>query len=321
MAISRVEIKDFLVFKGEFAVDFCPGVNIIIGANGTGKTTLLREMYYVVSRKPHYLSDELAVAEKAGITYSQLDNYTWGQLSNYTWSELSGKTPNALVCFDENEIASSVFIPEKDILEHSRGLLPFIEEKQTGFGRVYKNLLIGAMDVPTNYQTESQQRMRNSIIDIIGGEVEYDNNSGEFITIRTDGTRIPFTYEASGYKKLGLLGLFVKCGKLTEGTVLFWDEPENSLNPENIPVLANILLELSRNGVQIFLATHSELFASYINVSKGKQDVVMFYSLYKDGDGVNADINDSFEWLNPNNLNDEPVKLYELRLDKVFGNE
>ena len=42
MAINRVEIKDFLVFKDEFALDFCSGVNVIIGGNGTGKTTLLK---------------------------------------------------------------------------------------------------------------------------------------------------------------------------------------------------------------------------------------------------------------------------------------
>jgi ABC-type multidrug transport system ATPase subunit len=33
------------VFKGEFAADFCTGVNVFIGGNGTGKTTLLKEMY------------------------------------------------------------------------------------------------------------------------------------------------------------------------------------------------------------------------------------------------------------------------------------
>jgi ATPase involved in DNA repair len=37
MAINRIEIKDFLVFKGEFAANFCPGVNVLIGATVRGK--------------------------------------------------------------------------------------------------------------------------------------------------------------------------------------------------------------------------------------------------------------------------------------------
>jgi len=45
MAINRVEIKDFLLFKGEFATDFGTGVNVLIGGNGTGKTTLMKVMY------------------------------------------------------------------------------------------------------------------------------------------------------------------------------------------------------------------------------------------------------------------------------------
>ena len=45
MHIDRVEIKGFLLFKEEFSVGFCPGVNVLIGGNGTGKTTLLKVMY------------------------------------------------------------------------------------------------------------------------------------------------------------------------------------------------------------------------------------------------------------------------------------
>jgi predicted ATP-dependent endonuclease of OLD family len=58
MPINRVEIKGFLVFKREFATDFCPGVNIIIGGNGTGKTTLLRILYSASNKESlsHYFS-------------------------------------------------------------------------------------------------------------------------------------------------------------------------------------------------------------------------------------------------------------------------
>jgi len=46
----------------------------------------------------------------------------------------------------------------------------------------------------------------------------------------------------------------------------------------------------------------------------------MFYSLYKNGERINVDSNNRFEWLNPNKLTEEPVKLYESKLGKVFGN-
>ncbi|MDR2705546.1 MAG: ATP-binding protein, partial [Planctomycetaceae bacterium] len=46
MAIHRVEIKDFLVFQDEFTADFCSGVNVLIGGNSTGKTTLMKTLYW-----------------------------------------------------------------------------------------------------------------------------------------------------------------------------------------------------------------------------------------------------------------------------------
>jgi AAA15 family ATPase/GTPase len=51
--ITRVEIKDFLVFKDEFTADFCSGVNVLIGGNGSGKTTLMKILYAVCSIIDH----------------------------------------------------------------------------------------------------------------------------------------------------------------------------------------------------------------------------------------------------------------------------
>jgi len=75
--------------------------------------------------------------------------------------------------------------------------------------------------------------------------------------------------------------LLVTSGQLESGSVLFWDEPENSLNPALVPVLVDILLELSRNGVQIFIATHDYNFARYFDIRKDKSITVMFHNLSK----------------------------------------
>jgi predicted ATPase len=291
MAINRVEIKDFLVFKGDLAIDFCPGVNVIIGGNATGKTTLLKVMY------------------NKTLLHGRKDI-----VSDFDGSSID-------VQFGNEHYENSVFIPEKDILEHAKGLLTFIEQKQTGFSQIYKDVLVNAQDIPTQKQSETQQKIGKMIAGIIGGTVHWDKGDGSFYTIKTDGSRIPFASEASGFKKLGLLGILISSGRLENNSILFWDEPENSLNPELVPVLVDILLELSRNGVQIFLATHSEILASYFNMNCKDGDSIMFYSLYKDeNEQIKADSGDRFDLLNPNNLTAEPVKLYEQELEKRFGN-
>jgi AAA15 family ATPase/GTPase len=184
---------------------------------------------------------------------------------------------------------------------------------------VYKDILIAAQDVPTQVQSEMQKKIGNKITTIIGGDVQWDKNEGSCYTVRTDGTKILFANEASGYKKLGFLGLLVACGQLNPGTVLLWDEPENSLNSELLPTLVDILLELSRNGVQIFIATHSEIFSSYFAVNRQKDDRVMFFSLCKEGERIKANVSDRFDLLEPNNLTSEPVKLYEKEIERGLG--
>jgi AAA15 family ATPase/GTPase len=323
MAINRVEIKDFLVFKGEFAMDFCPGVNVLIGANATGKTTLMKAMYAICRHYPRLrLSNEREFWEgKASFNFAYVLN-----TNNYFPDDQDNGFDNDLILEDninhvrftsytktheiksqirliyEDFSGSSIYIPEKDILEHAKGLLTFIEQKQTGFSPIYKNVLINAQDIPTQIQSETQQKVGKMIIDTIGGVVRWDKGEGSFYTLRTDGVRIPFANEASGYKKLGFLGLLVTSGQLEKGSVLFWDEPENSLNPELLPVLVDILLELQRGGVQIFLATHNYYLARYFDVRKDKNIPVMFHNLSKADDGQIL-CRSSREYLKlPNNL-------------------
>ena len=309
MAIKKVEIRDFLVFKGEFAADFCSGINVFIGGNGTGKTTLLKCLY---GFKRSYA--QLVTNDGKNIVTN--DNMALVAIIETKAGKYVREWGNAII---DDEIKNCVYIPEKDILEHAKGLLTFIEQKHTGFSPIYKDILISAQDVPTLKQSEIQKAIGQKIVDIINGSIHWDKGDGSFYTLKTNGSRIPFANEASGYKKFGFLGLLVSSGQLEPGTVLLWDEPENSLNPELIPKLVDILLELSRNSVQIFIGTHSELLASYFAVNREKNDKVQFMSLYKDREQIKVDISERFDLLEPNNLTAEPVKLYEKEIEKGLG--
>jgi AAA15 family ATPase/GTPase len=310
MAISRVEIKDYFVFKGEFTVDFCPGINIIIGGNATGKTTLLKLIYATTQHTvPGIYSDSNYGVKGEGTIYDDK-----GSSAIIKGSFMGGGTIKV----------ASVYIPEKDILEHSKGLLSFIEKKENGFSQIYKDVLINAMDSPTIEKTDVQKAVLKKIYGTISGEVRYDKDDGNFYTLKSNGDRVPFSYEASGFKKLGLLGLLVTSGQLESGTILFWDEPENSLNPELIPVLVGILLELQRGGVQIFIATHSGHFARYFDVNRNSNDEVMFYNLYKDGETIKSNNSAKYTELSPNIIEKADETFFNAVIAKamrVDGNE
>ena len=354
MAINRIELKDFLVFKGEFTSDFCSGVNVFIGGNGTGKTTLLRAMYAVQERSGNindfnhfvgyfrgpFLKEEgdkiYDSIQKVLLTHS--DGKIYGYLSNndnirrylsnsekriaYNIDDEDDGEKRIFVNIGEFDIKErggifqSVYIPEKDLLSNSRKLPESVEYGNLQFTRC-------EIDLIKKSRVAAQKPLQplvKKIHEIIGGVV---TNDGEDFYVKRDGieTPIPFSMEASGYRKFGLLATLIRNEQIKSGATLFWDEPENSLNPELIPVLVNILLELSRNDVQIFIATHSELLASYFSVNQQQGDNVMFFSLYKDEQGqIKADANSRFDLLYQNKLTEEPVKLYKKQIEKGLGN-
>ena len=94
---------------------------------------------------------------------------------------------------------------------------------------------------------------------------------------------------------------------------MFWDEPEANLNPKMIPIIVDILLELARHGVQIFLATHDYNLMKSFSVKKKESDKVAFFSLYKpeQGGGVICEREDDYNLLEHNSIIEANIKLLE----------
>ena len=44
MAIKKVQLTNFTVFESE-TIEFCEGINVFIGENGTGKTHIMKLIY------------------------------------------------------------------------------------------------------------------------------------------------------------------------------------------------------------------------------------------------------------------------------------
>ncbi|MDR1537298.1 MAG: ATP-binding protein [Clostridiales bacterium] len=292
MAINRVGIKDFMAFKGDFACNFRPGVNIFIGGNGTGKTTLLKCLY--IAMEVFNTQKRIEQNQKhnfAGDYFLNLDaeSYSFTCCNpDVDWRKGAGQIEKYVHCTvdDANSVKSGnhIFIPAKDILEHSKGLLALNNKREIPFDQTYIDILSNAEIGETHTATPNASKALDAIKKVIGGEVLYENDT--FYIVSEKG-KTPFSLEASGYRKLGLLWKLLRNGLLEKGSALFWDEPENSLNPEIIPVLVDVLFELRRGGVQVFIATHSYSLARWFDVkrSENSSGEIMFYNLSKSSNG------------------------------------
>ena len=147
--ISRLHLKNFIAFA-DLGIDFSPGINIVIGENGTGKTQLLKAILALSGPAAHGEQAGEQLARKLCRLYHPLSNQVGelrrtgargeAQLSATFASgqeiaaQFSGSATGAKVSANTNgEAAPAIFIPTKEVLSLVRGLtaeqphLPTIE--------------------------------------------------------------------------------------------------------------------------------------------------------------------------------------------------
>lgn len=130
-----------------------------------------------------------------------------------------------------------------------------------------------------------------------------------------------FNLVSEGLRKLALLGKLIKNGTLERGSILFWDEPEANINPKYIPVLAELLLMLEQEGVQILVSTHDYFLSKYIEVKRRKDSQVQYISLYRDEtDKIQCETASAFDSLENNAILDTFRQLYREEIGALAQN-
>lgn len=136
--ISSLQLKNFGAFT-DLAIDFSPGINIIIGENGTGKTQLLKSILALCGQEAHGEKADEQLARKLCRLYHPLSGQV-GELRragtrgdavlravfasgqeitvrfNGTASQVKVSTSAG------GELAAANFIPTKEVLSLVRGL-------------------------------------------------------------------------------------------------------------------------------------------------------------------------------------------------------
>ena len=341
MAIQNISIKNFTVFK-DVNIDFCEGVNVFIGENGTGKTHLLKILYlasFYNSSNPKYLHTlsslfgrffnvkdcelfNTVAGEAEQIPLSMSFAFKVNEKTNEVIENKFRHTNPSLIVVDTEVIKTPTFIPAKEVLSMANLTRVSDDYKSTlDIDVTLTEIIRKAKNLVPDRPSELAVKLADKIAHEIKGTVEFDEKTQAFWINKYDGSRISFGSEAEGYKKLGLLWQLIMNKNITEDTVLLWDEPEANLNPKLIPVIVDMLMELSKHGVQIFIATHDYFFARYLEVRKSSEDKVIYHALYKSDefDGVMCESQEKFAALDNNSIITQSINLYKEEVKKVMG--
>ena len=108
--------------------------------------------------------------------------------------------------------------------------------------------------------------------DVIGGKIAI-SESGD-LSFQENGRSFPLPVTALGIANLGILALLIERKVLDKNVLIFIDEPEAHLHPAWQVVMAEALFELSRQGANVVLATHSVDILKWleVHVKKNPED-------------------------------------------------
>lgn len=348
--LEKLELTNFTGFE-KLDITFSAKINVIVGENGTGKTHLLKAAYALCAgaplfkNKPHLSDEELeaALTTKLLRLFMPLDDKL-GKLhrqgateqANFTARFFQGEKCSATFFNNSKTLAiqsqsnykkfqnEAVFIPTKEVLSFMKGFNSLYEKYGLSFDQSYQDvcLLLDLPEIrPENLHEKSKWAMEQ-IEKVCGGRFVF--YGGGKVTFKTEHAEYSANAMAEGFRKAGMLARLLETGAIQPGVSgpLFWDEPETNMNPKLMKLLVEILLELSRNGQQIILATHDYVLLKWFDLlmDKGKEDHVRFHALYRDNEGrVQVDTVDDYRAITPNAIADTFNELTKEQVNKKMG--
>lgn len=338
MPLNRISLKHFTVFE-QLDIELSDGLNVFVGANGKGKTHIMKVLYSACqSADPKvafnqkivrcFLPDDHRIARlvsrKPGNTDAVV-RVSGSSLSGDEAKILSAKFNTKTKKWDASvtgedgweklfQDMTSTFIPAKEILSNAYNLNAAVEKNNISFDDTYLDIVNSAkIDISMGKNPASRRKLLNQLEDIIDGKVFFDRNKDEFYL--TQGkSKLEFNLVAEGIRKIALIWQLVKNGTLERGSILFWDEPEANINPIHLSIIAEILLTLQRNGVQVFISTHDYILAKYIEIRSKNEDNVAFFSFYSEDETVQCEENQKFSQLKNNPI----MSAFDALLDEVY---
>lgn len=269
---------------GDREFTFSPKLNVITGESGSGKTHLLNVIYAALigNRRcslsmKHYatkvtealidvflvdkIGDLVNLEEKnASVHVSMMHEAYDAHFSFGKKSELVKiiKQPSEKISL------VPVFIMPTKVLHLSPWFNSFYVNYKLNIEHMIYNTLNLCCVPPLKNIPEEIEKISNKINEIINGRYEMDMKDGRFYLVRGKH-RIPSALCSSTEDFFGVLQLLIENGALIYRDIkgiLIIDKPELVISKEYQEALTEILLDLSKMGIQIFVASN------FINLSK-----------------------------------------------------
>ena len=289
------------------------GLTVIAGENDTGKSTVGKALFMILHHLNHVLLIRHIKKEKGNtpLTIDILKKYDLLQQSKdisqlprlvfanqITGAEIELKYDNSNLSFE---------IIEDNSIKATDSFVLDLDEKQ--------NILVVETPLVWNFtdffrdtaQVESQMRIeldypylmkdlnfklhiknasngfdiKDKLTSLMGGEFKKDEMGRYYFD--KQGQRIELVNTATGIKTFGIFQVLSQNNYLNKDTVLVLDEPEVHLHPKWQLKMAEIIVELVKNGVKVLVNSHSPYMIEALERYGKKEKINQDFYLAEDG--------------------------------------
>jgi hypothetical protein len=312
MAVTRLELEQFGPFESG-QLDLVPGVNVLLGANATGKTFATKALYAVIKSLAGEGAPGVPPREAVRAKLAAVFRPDDGDIGRLVLRGFGG-SPRARIGIDLDDRKTPVRVtistrgsqavsnltypgsrqrPPRQTrgsqVEPPIGLPAlFLPSREVlamyeGFVAAYQNRELSFdetyFDTAVALSAAALRGPRPGALRKVADRLEEEIGG----KVRLKGPRFYVTGAqgqleahllAEGVRKVASVVHLIANGALRQGGLLVWDEPESNLHPRLAEVVVECLLALAEGGVQIVVATHDYLVADAISRANEYRDVL-----------------------------------------------
>lgn len=329
--IKNVEMSSYGPIEYLSCGEKLQNINLIIGENGSGKTFFLKALYSAMRTIEQYQRDkepktdkdllfdalywtfearslgDLVKKGKSMLTFSMVSNE--GECFGYNFGTSTQKAIQNLTNSFRPTTVNSLFIPAKEIVTIQDIILKtYDEDRAFGFDKTYVDLARALSKTLRGRNYKEFSIARKSLYDAIGGKMAYDTVTKEWIFRDKERREIQINLTSEGTKRLAILDSLLGIHYLTRNSVVIIDEAEANLHPSMIGKFLEILIQLAKAGLQIFISSHSYFVIKKLYILAHKNRLSIPVISFDNGKVTMSDLSAEMP---DNPIINESIRLYE----------
>ena len=346
--LKSLEVRSFTAF-GKAELEFANALNVFVGENGTGKTHLLKLPYTVMATsadggkrgdgtKPTKGPLQRDIAQKLMQVFrpESLGRLTRRQRGrnrcqvelqfdhaphtvSFSFASQNKSEVSIDSCPDEWLYKAPVLLPAHELLTIYPGFVSVYDSHHLQFDETWRDtcLLLGAATLKGSREKRAD-RLLGPLEKQMGGRIILDPNGRFYLKLPGVGN-LEAHLVAEGLRKLAMLARLIATGSLLDQGCLFWDEPESNLNSKLIRGVAEAIVGICSEGIQVFVATHSLFLLRELEMLLEQQCFKgikqRYFALTPGDDGVTIQQGDRIDDVGPLVALDEELQQSDRFLD------